>query len=217
MTRSRRLLPRAGRPVRRRALPAQSVGWCQGAARPLADAHRRRAVAAGPDYRRGPGDAAGRARRAAPAVVGAPRQPHLAHRRARRRRPPARTSALGGVTPTWQPHARAPRARTRHTGRTGRTAAARFAEGRRRQADDAGTDRHARRPRAGQPACVDDYRRRVVGRRRATRGPSDRREAVPRDLCPARPRGQAREAAPGHFSRSSRRGASSSARRNTVG
>jgi len=53
---------------------------------------------------------------------------------------------------------------------------------RRRQADDAGTDRHARRSRLGQPACADDHRRRAARGRGAARGPPHRREAVPGDL-----------------------------------
>ena len=57
-----RLLSRDGRSVRRRAAPRQPLGRRQAAARSLADPHRCRPVAARADRRRGPGDAAGRAR-----------------------------------------------------------------------------------------------------------------------------------------------------------
>src|ERR1700674_5049446 len=68
----------------RRAGATQPLGRCQGAARSLADPYRCHAVAARADRRRGPGDAARRARRAAAALLRSPRQPHPAHCRARR-------------------------------------------------------------------------------------------------------------------------------------
>ena len=69
--------------------------------------------------------------------------PHPADRRARRRRPLARTPALRRAAPARQPHARAPGARTRHAARSCQDCLrARAAEGRRRQADDPRADRH---------------------------------------------------------------------------
>ena len=175
--------------------PSQPLGRRQGAARSLADPHRRRAVAARPGRRRGAGDAVRRARRVAPVVLRPARQPHPAHRRARRRRPAARTPAIRRAAPSRQPHAGAPGSRARHAGRTAGVSGARPAEGRRRQADDSGADRHALRSRPGQPACADEHRRRVARIRRRARGPADRREAVPGDLRAPRPPPTAKAAA----------------------
>jgi type II secretory pathway predicted ATPase ExeA len=60
------------------------------------------------------------------------------------------------------------------------------AQGRSRQADDGGADRHLVRSRPRQPAGADEHGRRTARACRPARGPPDRREAVPRDLLPTR-------------------------------
>ena len=67
------------------------------------------------------------------------------------------------------------------------------AEGRRRQADDAGADRHARRPRSGQPARADEYRRRVA-RVAAQREARQIDEKLFLELCAAPPVPEAKTA-----------------------
>ena len=73
----------------------------------------------------------------APVVLHQARLAHLAHGRARRRRPPHRALAIRRVPPARQPHACAPCARARHRGRARPVSAARAAKGRGREADDA--------------------------------------------------------------------------------
>jgi len=72
--------------------------------------------------------------------------------------------------------------RTRHSRRAAGAAPARPAKGRRRQADDARADRLDLRSRPGQPACAHEHGGRVACHCCPTRGPPDRREAVPGNL-----------------------------------
>src|SRR5271165_2100406 len=145
----------------------------------MAGAHRRRPVAPGAHRRRGAGDEGRRSRRAAPPVVRPPRQPGSPHRGARRRWPPAATAALRRVVCAQLPLPCPSRPRTGDTRRACRASRACAAGGRRRQADDARTDRHPRRSRARQSAGAHEHRRRAARRRRPAGGTSHRREAVP--------------------------------------
>ena len=63
---------------------------------------------------------------------------------------------------------------------------ARTRQGRCAQAHDGGADVGAVRPRSGEPARAHDHGGRAVEHCRRARGPTNRREAVPRDLRPTR-------------------------------
>src|SRR6195256_1812144 len=90
----RRLLPRDGRPLRRRTAAAQPMGRNPDPPSALAGTYRRRALQASPHRRRSPGNPALGSLRATSAVVDKTGFPHPADHRAGGRRPSRRASAL---------------------------------------------------------------------------------------------------------------------------